>query len=48
MKVKNLIQELIEKGEVDIKNCPRTFENNDMGIYKDPIPDHSKGNNKDK
>lgn len=46
MRLNNIIQELIEKGEVYIENHPRPFGNSDMGIYKDSLPDHSKGNDK--
>lgn len=39
---------MIYKGEVDIKYHPRPSKNSNMGIYKDPILDHSKGNDKGK
>lgn len=48
MRLKNIIQDLIEKGKVDIEHHPGSSRNRDMGIYKDPIPNHSRGNDKGK
>lgn len=48
MKLKNNIQDLIDKGEVDIEHHVGTSSKNDLGIYKDPIHDHSKVNEKGK
>lgn len=42
--MKSLIQDLINWGDVNIKDHPINSTNNDFGIYKDPIPKHGKKN----
>lgn len=45
MRLKNIVEDLIENGEVDVE--PH-IKNKDLKIYKDPIPNHSRGITKGK
>lgn len=45
MKLKNIIYDLIDHGKVNINQWSGPSRYNELGVHKNPMPDHGKGNN---
>jgi len=42
MKLNNYIQDLINRGDIELEGAVSTSKNKHLGIYKDPFPKHDK------
>jgi len=40
MRLKNYIQDLIDRGDIELEGGENTSKNKNLGIYKDPFPKH--------